>query len=131
MEADDCYYFATEKLAVAEEAIARWSKDVAEYPNPDLAIEVEFSPSKIDRPSIYAALRVVEVWRYDGVSQRIVIERLSDDGNHQIASESGFLPVRSDEVGRWVLEEDRRAGSLWGPRLRAWVRAEVAPRLPR
>jgi len=131
LEADDCYYFAPEKLAVADEAIARWSKDVAEYPNPDLAIEVDISPSKIDRPSIYAALRVAEVWRYDGESQRMVIERLSEDGTYQTANMSGFLPVRSDEVGRWVLEEDRRAGSAWGRRLRAWVRTEVAPRLPR
>ena len=66
LEADDCYYFAPEKLAAVDGAIARWSKDVAEYPNPDLAIEVDISPSKIDRPGIYAALRVAEVWRFDG-----------------------------------------------------------------
>jgi Uma2 family endonuclease len=129
LEADDCFYFAPEKLAVADEAIARWSKDVAGYPNPDLAIEVDISPSQIDRSAIYAALRVAEVWRYDGASQRIIIERLSEDGTYQAADVSGFLPVRSDEVARWVLEEDRRAGSAWGRRLREWARAELAPRL--
>jgi Uma2 family endonuclease len=129
LEADNCYYFAPEKLAVADEAIGRWSKDVAEYPNPDLAIEVDIAPSKIDRPAIYAALRVVEVWRCDGQSQRIIIERLSEDGTYQTTNVSAFLPVRSDEVGRWVLEEDRGSGSAWGHRLRAWVRAELAPRL--
>lgn len=56
LEADDCFYFAAEKLALADEAIVRWSKDVAEYPNPDLAIEVDFSPSMINRAGIYAAL---------------------------------------------------------------------------
>jgi Uma2 family endonuclease len=131
LEADDCYYFAPEKLAVADEAIGRWSKDVAEYPNPDLAIEVDVSPSKIDRPAIYAALRVAEVWRFDGERKRIVIERLSEDGTYQTADVSEFLPVRSEEIGRWVLEEDRRAGWAWGRRLRAWMRAELAPRLPR
>ena len=131
LEADDCYYFAPEKLAVADEAIVRWSKDVAEYPNPDLAIEVDISPSKIDRPAIYAALRVAEVWRFDGERKRIVIERLSEDGTYQTVDMSEFLPIRSEEVARWVLEEDRRAGSAWGRRMRAWARAELAPRLPR
>jgi len=131
LEADDCYYFAPEKLAVADEAIVRWSKDVAEYPNPDLAIEVDVSPSKIDRPAIYAALRVAEVWRFDGEGKQIVIERLSEDGTYKTVDVSEFLPVHSEEIGRWVLEEDRRAGSAWGRRLRAWVRAELAPRLPR
>ncbi len=131
LEADDCYYFAPEKLAVADEAIVRWSKDVAEYPNPDLAIEVDVSPSKIDRPAIYAALRVAEVWRFDGERKRIVIERLSEDGTYQTVDMSEFLPVRSEEVARWVLEEDRRAGSAWGRRMRAWARAELALRLPR
>ncbi len=131
LEADDCYYFAPEKLAFVDEAVARWSNDVAEYPNPDLAIEVDLSPPKIDRPAIYAALRVAEVWRFDGEGKRIVIERLCDDGTYQPVEMSEFLPVRSDEVGRWVLEEDRRAGSRWAQRLRAWVRAELAPRLAR
>ena len=131
LEADDCYYFAPEKLAVADEAILRWSKNVAEYPNPDLAIEVDVSPSKIDCPAIHAALRVAEVWRFDGERKWIVIERLSEDGTYQTVDMSEFLPVRSEEVARWVLEEDRRAGSAWGRRLRAWARAELALRLPR
>ncbi len=131
LEADDCFYFAPEKLAVADEAIVRWSKDVADYPNPDLAIEVDVSPSKIDRRAIYAALSVAEVWRFDGERKRIVIEGLSSDGTYHSVGKSEFLPVRSEEVERWVLEEDRRAGSAWAQRLRAWVSAELAPRLPR
>ncbi len=131
LEADDCYYFAPEKLALVDEAVARWSNNVAEYPNPDLAIEVDLSPPKIDRPAIYAALRVAEVWRFDGERTRIAIERLRENGTYEPVDMSEFLPVRSDEVGRWVLEEDRCAGSRWAQRLRAWVCAELAPRLPR
>jgi Uma2 family endonuclease len=131
LEADECYYFDPEKLTVVAEALARMSRTVAEYPNPDLAIEVDISPSKIDRPGIYAALRVAEVWRFDRERRQIVIERLADDGSYQLVAESAFLPVRAEEVGRWVLEEESRDGSLWGRRLRAWVRAELAPRLPR
>jgi Uma2 family endonuclease len=129
LEADESYYFAAEKLTAVAEAMSRSSMDVAEYPNPDLAIEVDVSPSRIDRPGIYAALKVVEVWRV--VGQRVIIERLGDDGTYYQAETSAFLPVRADEVGRWVLEEDRRDGSLWARRLRAWIRAELTSRLPR
>jgi len=131
LEADESYYFVVEKLTAVAEAMTRSSMDVADYPNPDLAIEVDVSPSRIDRPGIYAALQVAEVWRFDGERKRIVIERLREDGTYQAVELSNFLPVRPEEVGRWVLEEDRRDGSLWGRRLRAWVRAELVHRLPR
>ncbi len=98
LEADECYYFVGEKLTAVAEAMARSSMDVAEYPNPDLAIEVDVSPSKIDRPGIYAALRVAEVWRFDGERKRIVIERLKSDGTYQAVESSEFLPVRSEEI---------------------------------
>ena len=42
-----------------------------------------------------------------------------------------FPPADTGFPPRWVLEEDRRAGSAWGRRMRAWARAELAPRLPR
>ena len=87
-----------EKLRAAAEAIARMSKDVADYPNPDLAIEVDLSPTKIDRAAIYAALRVAEVWRFEGERQLIVVERLGDDGAYHPFPDSAFLPVRSEEV---------------------------------
>jgi Uma2 family endonuclease len=132
LESDECYYFAQEKLALAAEAMIRMSMDGAEYPNPDLGIEVDISPSKIDRPGIYAALRVAEVWRFDGERRQVIIERLGEDGAYHAVEGSAFLPVRAEEVGRWVLTEDYRDGSAWARRLRAWARAELVPRrLPR
>jgi len=124
--ADECYYFAAEKLAVVAEAMKRGSKNVTDYPNPDLGIEVDISPSKIDRPGIYAALHVAEVWRFDGV--QVVMERLGDDGAYHRVEFSGFLPVKADEVLRWVVEEDAADGSRWARRVRAWVRAELPAR---
>ena len=44
LESDECYYFKPEKLAAADAAKARRSKDVADYPNPDLSIEVQHLP---------------------------------------------------------------------------------------
>jgi len=128
LEADECYYFTAEKLAVVAAAMKRASKHVADYPNPDLGIEVDISPSRIDRPGIYAALGVAEVWRFDG--EQVFIERLGDGGTYQRVEFSGFLPVNADEILRWVVEEDAVDGSRWARRLRAWARAELAARRP-
>jgi Uma2 family endonuclease len=106
--------------------VKRKSNNVADYPNPDLAIEVDISPSQVDRPGIYAALNMTEVWRFD--AQGVTIERLNEDGTFSAIEISGFLPIRSDEVARWVLEEDTSDIRDWMRRLRAWVRAEVMGR---
>jgi hypothetical protein len=131
LEADDCYFFRAEKLAMIA-AWARkpgkWADEVANYPNPDLGIEVDVSRPEINRPGIYAALQVAEVWRFD--DETVYIDRLGEDDCYHEVSESQLLPVTAEEIRRWVVEEDASDESTWARRLRAWVRAEVAPRLP-
>src|SRR5262249_23858111 len=100
-------------------------------PNPDLGIEVDISPSRIDRPCIYAALNVAEVWRFDGEREQVIIERLGDDGAYHSIEGSEVLPVRAKEIRRGVVEEASHDESAWAGRFRAWVRAELLPRLPR
>ncbi len=129
LEADECYYFEADKLAVVAAAIKRGSTRVEDYPNPDLGIEVDLSPSRIDRPGIYAALHVAELWRFDG--EQVIIERLGPDGAYHIVEASVFLLVSAREIRRWVIDEDSLDGSRWARRLRAWERAELAPRLAR
>jgi len=130
LEADESYFFRPQKLAAVTQAKSRRSKKIADYPNPDLGIEVDISPSEIDRPGIYAALLVAEVWRFDFERMEAVIERLGDDGRYHSAEESAFLPIRADEVRRWVVEEDSSDESAWARRLRGWARAELVPRRP-
>jgi len=131
LEADECYFFRVDKLTAVAQAKARRSKNIADYPNPDLAIEVDISPPKIDRPGIHAALRIAEVWRFEGEGEQVVIERLGEDGSYYPVEASGFLPIRAEEVRRWVVDEDSRDESAWARGLRAWVRVELLPRLRR
>ena len=98
------------------------ANDVASFPNPDLAIEVDLSPSLIDRPSIYAAMGVAEVWRFDG--ETLTIERLGLDGRYEEVAASTFLGVRPDEVARWLVAEDTTDEIAWLERLSAWLRNE-------
>jgi len=122
LEADQCYYFQPDKLAAA--AQARRSNKVADYPNPDLAIEIDISRPQVDRAGIYAALKVAEVWRSDG--EQVVIERLTPEGTYTAVETSGFLPVRAEDVRRWVLEEDCTDEISWARRLRAEIRTRAA-----
>ncbi|AMV38002.1 Uma2 family endonuclease [Planctomyces sp. SH-PL62] len=119
LESDQCYFFDAEKVATAQAALRRRWNDVAAYPNPDLAIEIDLSPSLIDRPAIYAALGVAEVWRFDGAIVRI--ERLTEAGGYDPAARSGWLPVAADEILTWITADDAADRGVWVRRLRAWA----------
>lgn len=119
LEADQCFFFEPVKVAAARAALRRRENDVAAYPNPDLAVEIDVSPSLVDRPAIYAALGVAEVWRFDG---RIVrIDALAGVGGYLASLRSRFLPVAAEEVRDWITADDAYDRPSWSRRLRAWA----------
>jgi len=66
LEPDQCYWIQNEPLVRYQDSI-----DLARDPPPDLVVEIDLSPSALDRLAIYAALRVPEVWCFGGQSLRI------------------------------------------------------------
>jgi len=120
LQADECYYFLVEKFAIVEAAFARKSADIADYPNPDLAIEIDLSGPALDRPDIYAKLKVAEIWRFDGES--LVIEQLQDDGSYAPVERSRFLPLRTQDILRWLIEEPYDDELAWERRLEQWAK---------
>ena len=127
LEADLCFYFDRAKLAASEEARERKSNDVADYPVPDLAVEIDISPSKVDRPGIYAAMKVPEIWRFH--DDTVSILQLTPAGDYVESDTSMWLWIRADEIKRWVLGEDSRKLVMWTHRLRAWLESEIYPRV--
>jgi Uma2 family endonuclease len=115
IEADECFYFAPEKIMVANEAIARRSNDQSDYPPPDMAVEVDLRRPVIDRPAIFAAIGVAELWRFDGT--KVLIEHLHDDGTYTASPTSRFLPIRVEDAHRWLIDEDSTDRSAWEERL--------------
>jgi Uma2 family endonuclease len=117
LEPDECYWIEHEPQM----------RDVEEYgaekdPPPDLVLEVEVSRSAMDRMGIYAAMKVPEVWRWDG-------EKLSfwllKRGKYVAASVSRSFPLLSaDEIAHFV----RMRGTMSETRLlrtfRTWVREQ-------
>lgn len=121
IEADQSYYFSVEKIRIAVAAQSRHSNEIVDYPDPDLAIEIDISEPQVDRSGIYAALRVPEVWRFR--ESGTVIDRLNDRGTYESVDRSAFLPITAEELSRWILREDRSSLQDWKRRLRAWIRA--------
>ncbi len=117
VEADQCYYFLPEKLAADARARARKSRDVADYPNPDLAIEVDSSEPEVDRGDIYQLLQVAEICYFDG--EEVTVEQLREDGTYSVAEMSRFLPIKAVEIRRWIVEEDSSDQAAWSRRLAA------------
>ena len=102
--------------------------DIADYPNPDMAVEIDISPPQVDREGIYKSLKVAEIWRFDG--EDVTIEQLREDGTYAVAEMSRFLPVKAVEIRRWIVEEDSSDQTAWCLRLRAWLRRISSRRKP-
>jgi hypothetical protein len=88
-----------------------------------LVVEIDISPPLADREAIYAAMRVSEVWIFNG--ETLVIKQLGPDGVYVDADRSRWLPITVDEVTRWLLEEDSTDEYAWEERLRAWIKART------
>jgi len=89
LEPDECFW-------IAHEPDVRGKRDIniGIDPPPDLAIEIDISPSRLDRPQIYAALQVPEIWRFDGENLHVEIRQA--DGTYlpgETSKSFPFLPV--------------------------------------
>ena len=66
VEPDACFYVANAGRIIGKREI-----DLESDPPPDIAVEIDTTNSSRDKLSIYAALRIPEIWRYDGKQAEI------------------------------------------------------------
>lgn len=122
LEPDRCYYLENEPLVRDKDEI-----DLETDPPPDLAIEVDVSRSSLDRMGIYAAIRVPEVWRFDGETLRVF--RLNKRGKYAEAARSQhfpFLPL--SEVAQFLQRRTEMDETSLVRSFRRWVRGQIAKR---
>jgi Uma2 family endonuclease len=85
IEPDACFWIKTEAtMRSSKQWIARTD------PPPDLAIEVDVPYACLDRMRIFAALRVTEVWRFDG--DRLEVHLLNASGRYRKQTRSTAFP---------------------------------------
>lgn len=124
LEADTSFYLTREKVEDAR----RLPEDEARWPIPDLAIEIDISPAKVDRPGIYRALGIPEIWRFDGETLRI--DRLGSDGAYADAPESGFLGLRTVEAAHLLrtVAGEAEDDTDYARRVTEWAHRVLLPR---
>jgi Uma2 family endonuclease len=65
-EGDSCYYIRN-----AQRIIGKRKIDLEADPPPDIVVEIDTTSKSVKKLSIYAALTVPEIWRYDGRDMQI------------------------------------------------------------
>jgi Uma2 family endonuclease len=118
VEPDQCFYIQNEAAIRGKKRI-----DLTVDPPPDLGLEVDV-PSRT-HPSIYQALRVPELWRFDRGKLQINILR---SGNYVESEDSPNFPeMPLIEVIPRYLEQSKTAGrNATLKAFRTWVREYLA-----
>lgn len=86
IEPDESFYFANALRVRGREQI-----DLSVDPPPDLAVEIDITRSSISRLGIYAALKIPEVWRFDG--EQLDARALNTQGEYEIVAASRSFPT--------------------------------------
>ncbi len=124
LEPDKCYYLDNEPLVREKDHI-----DLTIDPPPDLAIEIDVTRSSINRLVIYAALKVPEVWVFDGAHLKVL--RLVR-GKYKAVSRSRcfpFLPIKV--VEDFLNQRHQMSENELLRRFRHWLRDQQEKGGPR
>lgn len=122
LEPDECYWIQNEPLMRK-----KLEFDIDTDPPPDLGMEIEVSRSALNRMGIYAALRIPEIWRFDGV--RLIVCILGINGKYKEKDNSRafpFLPMK--EVERFLLDTEADNHTALMCSFHEWVRETLAPK---
>jgi Uma2 family endonuclease len=115
LEPDQCYYIQNE-LAVR----GKKQLDLNQDPPPDLVIEIDITNSSMNRMSLYEALQVPEVWRYDG-SELIVY--CLENKKYEIKDRSEALPqLTPSQLVRFLKLAETMGETSLIRSFREWVR---------
>jgi Uma2 family endonuclease len=116
LEPDRCYWILNEPLVRGKLTI-----DLGIDPPPDLAIEVDLTRSSLNRMAIYAALRVPEVWRFDG--RVLTFHVLDANGAYVVVSHSPIFPqVKPDDLLPFLSMRQQMDENEVIRQFRIWVR---------
>ncbi len=118
IEPDNCYYIQTEPIVRDKQEL-----DLKTDPPPDLAIEIDITSSSVNKSSIYAALGVPEIWRYNG---RVLKFYQLVDGEYIESEFSIAFPLVSvTEISRFIEQRKTMGEIALLKSFRAWIRGKI------
>jgi hypothetical protein len=91
-------------------------------PPPDLVLEVEVSRSVLDRLGIYAAMKVPEVWRWDGEQLRFCLLRKGKYAESPVSR--SFPTLASGEIARFMRMQQALGKMAVLRAFRQWAREQ-------
>lgn len=122
LEPDEGWYIEHEA-----EMRRRTEIDLDVDPPPDLALEVEITRSALGRMAIYAALRVPQVWRFNGKSLRVHV--LNKRGRYIEKDRSPTFPLLPISVlERFLRKRSQVDETTLIKEFRQWVRENLVQR---
>jgi hypothetical protein len=121
LEADESFYLGDLERVRDPDHV-----DLDVDPPPDLAIEI--TRSALDRIGIYGALRVPELWRFNGQALRVLLRQ--EDGSYRESPSSAAFPdVPMGEIARFASMEGSRDENAHVDQFAAWVQKNLLPRI--
>jgi Uma2 family endonuclease len=119
LEGDNCWWIEHEEQVRGKLV---WDSNVD--PPPDLVLEIEVSRAAVARMPIYAALKVPEVWCFDGRSLRVYVN--DSVGSYRLLDGSPIFPgiPIADLVPFAIPRKDKDYLSVIRE-FRTWVRAQL------
>lgn len=97
LEPDECYYIRNELLVRARDDIK-----IPDDPAPDLAIEVDVTHNTLDKKTVYAALKISELWNWE--DERLTVFALQRNQEYLEVTVSPNLPdLPLTEVTRFMM----------------------------
>jgi Uma2 family endonuclease len=115
-EPDSCFYIQNAESVRGKDEI-----DLASDPPPDLIIEIDITSESLDRFPLFAAVGVMEVWRFDKTS--VVFFRLEDGEYREIPNSLAFPPLTPEIATRFLTESLTVKSTAWLRSLREWARS--------
>ncbi|MGF1676909.1 MAG: Uma2 family endonuclease [Rivularia sp. (in: cyanobacteria)] len=117
IEPDQCFYIENESKVRGKKRL-----DLTQDPPPDLALEIDVTSRT--HPSIYAALKVPELWRFENGKLQI---NLLQNNSYVVSEQSKNFPNLSlAEILPQYLEQSKTAGRNVVIRaFRGWVREQI------
>ncbi|MEL6129178.1 MAG: Uma2 family endonuclease [Cyanobacteria bacterium J06627_3] len=115
LEPDQCYYIQNEPQVRGIEQI-----DLTQLPPPDLAVEIDIISSSLNRFSIYKALGVPEIWRYDSKNLEIYVLQGQDYVNEYRSRALSLLSAA--DIFRFLTLRQTMGENALVKQFRQWIR---------